>query len=46
MQNVGAKTVAMCCSNCRLQFVDSVKHFNYDVKIAGLSQMVADALDD
>jgi Fe-S oxidoreductase len=46
MQKVGAKTVAMCCSNCRLQFVDSVKHFNYDVKIAGLSQMVADALDD
>ena len=46
MQKVGAKTVAMCCSNCRLQFVDSVKHFNYDIKIAGLSQMVADALED
>jgi len=40
----GAKTVAMVCSNCRLQFTDSVKHFNSDMKIASLSQMVADAL--
>lgn len=46
INKVGAKTVAMCCSNCRLQFDDSVKHFNLDVKIAGLSQMVADALID
>jgi Fe-S oxidoreductase len=46
MSKVGAKTVAMTCSNCRLQFTDSVKHFNYDIKIAGLSQMVADALED
>ena len=46
MKKVGAKTVAMTCSNCRLQFTDSVKHFNVDVKIAGLSQMVADALED
>ena len=46
MRKVGAKTVAMVCSNCRLQFTDSVKHFNFDVKVAGLSQMVADALED
>ena len=41
---VGAKTVAMSCSNCRLQFTDGVTHFNLDWKIAGLAQMVADAL--
>lgn len=46
MNEVGAKTVVMSCSNCRLQFVDCVQHFNLDVKVAGLSQMVADALVD
>ena len=44
MNKVGAKTVVMSCSNCRLQFTDCVQHFNLDVKVAGLSQMVADAL--
>jgi Fe-S oxidoreductase len=44
INQVGAKTVAMVCSNCRLQFTDSVQHFNADIKIAGLSQLVADAL--
>ncbi len=44
LQKVGAKTVTMACSNCRLQFTDCVQHFNLDVKVAGLSQMVADAL--
>jgi Fe-S oxidoreductase len=46
LEQVGAKTVAMTCSNCRLQFTDSVKHFDSDVKVAGLSQLVADALED
>jgi Fe-S oxidoreductase len=46
LKKVGAKTVAMSCSNCRLQFTDSVQHFNLDVKVAGLSQLVADALID
>ena len=44
LRKVGAKTVVMSCSNCRLQFTDCVQHFNLDVKVAGLSQMVADAL--
>ena len=44
MRKVDAKTVVMACSNCRLQFTDCVQHFNLDVKVAGLSQMVADAL--
>jgi Fe-S oxidoreductase len=44
MRKVGAKTVVMSCSNCRLQFVDCVQHFNLDVKVAGLSQIVAEAL--
>lgn len=44
VNKVGAKTVAMSCSNCRLQFTDSVTHFNLDWKITGLAQMVADAL--
>ena len=42
----GAKTVAMACSNCRLQFTDCVQHFNLDWKVAGLSQLVADAIEE
>ncbi len=41
---VGAKTVAMSCSNCRLQFTDGVEHFKLDWKVTGLAQIVADAL--
>ena len=46
MKNVGAKTVVMSCSNCRLQYTDCVQHFNLDVKVNGLSQMVADAIQE
>jgi len=45
IKEVGADTVVMACANCRLQFVDCVGHFNLDLKVAGLSQMVADALE-
>ena len=44
VEKVGAKTVTMTCSNCRLQFTDCVDHFKLDWKITGLAQMVADAL--
>lgn len=45
LKKVGANTVTMTCSNCRLQFTDSVQHFNLDIKVRGLSQMVADSLE-
>jgi Fe-S oxidoreductase len=45
IKKAGADTVVMACSNCRLQFTDCVKHFDLDVKVAGFSQMVADALE-
>ncbi len=44
MNKVGAETVVMSCSNCRLQFVDCVQHFDLGVKVAGFSQLVSDAL--
>jgi Fe-S oxidoreductase len=43
---VGADTVTMTCSNCRLQFTDCVDHFKLPWKVTGLSQMVADALEE
>lgn len=46
MKAIDAKTVVMSCSNCRLQFTDCVQHFNLDIKVNGLSQMVADALEE
>lgn len=46
IRKVGAGTVTMTCSNCRLQFTDSVAHFGLDLKVIGLAQMVADALEE
>ncbi|MBI9051795.1 MAG: (Fe-S)-binding protein [Anaerolineaceae bacterium] len=46
VDKIGAKTVVMACSNCRLQFTDCVQHFDLDWKVAGLSQVVADALEE
>lgn len=45
MNKIGAKRVTMTCSNCRLQFTDGVQHFNSEVKVMGLSEMVAEALE-
>jgi hypothetical protein len=36
----------MVYSNCRILSADSVEHFGLDLKMVGLSQMVADALAD
>jgi Fe-S oxidoreductase len=45
MKEIGAQSVCMVCSNCRLQFTEGVAHFNSDVKVRGLSEMVAQALE-
>jgi Fe-S oxidoreductase len=42
LRAVKAKTVTM---TCRLQFTDCVAHFGLDVKVAGLSEMVAEAME-
>lgn len=46
VNSVGADTVTMTCSNCRLQFTDCVEHFKLNWKVTGLAQMVADALEE
>ena len=45
IRQTGADTVVMVCSNCRLQFLDGIEHFGSDVKVRGLSQLVAGALE-
>ncbi|MCB2223250.1 MAG: (Fe-S)-binding protein [Actinobacteria bacterium] len=42
---VGAETVVMACSNCRLQFLDGAEHFDWDMKFRGLAEMVAEAME-
>lgn len=44
MKKAGTQTVCMTCSNCRLQFSEGVAHYQLDVKVRGLSEMVAEAL--
>jgi len=45
MKEIGAKSVCMVCSNCRLQFTEGVARFGSDVKVRGLSEMVSQALE-
>ena len=45
MKEIGAKSVCMVCSNCRLQFTEGVAHFQADVQVRGLSEMVAKAME-
>ncbi|MCX6560234.1 MAG: (Fe-S)-binding protein [Candidatus Aminicenantes bacterium] len=44
MKANGAQSVCMVCSNCRLQFTEGVAHFGFEVKVRGLTEMVAKAL--
>ncbi|MFN2179641.1 MAG: (Fe-S)-binding protein [Candidatus Promineifilaceae bacterium] len=46
INDIGADTVAMSCSNCRLQFLDGKEHYNQDWNVLGLAQMVADAMEE
>ncbi|MCG3210228.1 MAG: hypothetical protein FOGNACKC_03859 [Anaerolineae bacterium] len=46
VEKSGASTVAMTCSNCRLQFLDGIQHHNAKFKVRGLSEMVAEALEE
>lgn len=45
MKEIGAKSVCMVCSNCRLQFTEGVAHFQADVQVRGLTEMVAKAME-
>lgn len=45
MKDIGADLVCMVCSNCRLQFTEGVAHYKADVKVRGLAEMVAKALE-
>jgi Fe-S oxidoreductase len=45
MKEIGARSVCMVCSNCRLQFTDGVAHYKSDVQVRGLTDMVSKALE-
>jgi len=44
LNRIKADTVCMTCSNCRLQFVDGIAHYNLNVKVRSISEMVAEAI--
>jgi Fe-S oxidoreductase len=45
MKEIGAKSVCMVCSNCRLQFTEGVAHHHADVQVRGLTDMVSKAME-
>lgn len=45
MKEIGAASVCMVCSNCRLQFTEGVAFHKAGVQVRGLTDMVAKALE-
>jgi Fe-S oxidoreductase len=45
MKAIGAKSVCMVCSNCRLQFTEGVAYHKADVQVRGLTDMVSKVLE-
>ena len=46
VEGTGAKTVVTACANCRDMLEDGFNHYKMDVKVVGLTEMVAERLKD
>ncbi|MEN2974345.1 MAG: (Fe-S)-binding protein [Candidatus Caldarchaeales archaeon] len=44
VQNTGASTLVTICANCKRQFLDVISYYNSNIKVSGLSEIVANAL--
>ncbi|KKM09751.1 reductase [Clostridiales bacterium PH28_bin88] len=45
VKETGAEVVALACSNCKGQFRDLINYFKLPVRFAGISELVANALE-
>jgi len=46
IEELGVHKMVTACANCRIVLEDGLEHYNMDVEVIGLSEMVADYLDE
>lgn len=46
IEELGVHKMVTACANCRIVMEDGLEHYDMDVEVLGLSEMVADYLDD
>lgn len=44
VEGTGVKTMVTSCANCRNMLEDGIEHYNMDVKVIGLTELVAERL--
>ncbi len=46
LEAVNPDVVVTACSTCRLQFMDGAKYYDMDIDVRGITELVADALEE
>jgi len=46
IEELGVHKMVTACANCRIVLEDGLEHYNMDVEVIGLSEMVAEYLDE
>lgn len=46
IEELGVHKMVTACANCRIVMEDGLEHYDMDVEVLGLSEMIADYLDD
>ncbi|MCW8888479.1 MAG: heterodisulfide reductase-related iron-sulfur binding cluster, partial [Gammaproteobacteria bacterium] len=46
IEELGVNKMVTACANCRIVIEDGLEHYNMDVEVIGLSEMVADYLEE
>jgi len=46
LDELGVKTVVTACANCRVVMEEAIEHYHMDVELLGLTELVAEHLDD
>lgn len=46
IEELGVHKLVTACANCRIVLEDGIEHYNMDVEVIGLSEMVAEYLDE
>lgn len=46
LEEVGVSTMVTACANCRINLEDGLEHYNMNVEVLGLTELVAEHLDE
>jgi len=46
LDELNVKTLVTACANCRTVLEEGLEHYNMDVKVVGLTEMLADNIED